>query len=61
MVLAHVEVELYQMKEQLLMSEPREEDDIALDKDQECEDCGCFIWECVCNEPDEPFDVIYAD
>jgi len=60
-VLAHVEVELYQMKEQLLMSEPREEDDIALDKDQECEDCGCFIWECVCNEPDEPFDVIYAD
>lgn len=61
MVLAHVEVELYQMKEQLLMSEPREEDDIALDKDQECEDCGCFIWECVCNEPDEPFDVVYAD
>ena len=61
MVLAHVEVELYRMKEQLLMSEPREEDDIALDKDQECEDCGCFIWECVCNEPDEPFDVVYAD
>ena len=61
MVLAHVEVELYQMKGQLLMSEPREEDDVALDKDQECEDCGCFIWECVCNEPDEPFDVIYAD
>ena len=43
------------------MSEPRKEDDIALDKDQECEDCGCFIWECVCNEPDEPFDVVYAD
>lgn len=43
------------------MSEPRVDDDIALDKDEECEDCGCFIWECVCNEPDEPFDVIYAD
>ena len=43
------------------MTEPREEDDIALDKDSECEDCGCFMWECVCNEPDEPYDVIYAD
>ena len=43
------------------MTEPREEDDVALDKDSECEDCGCFMWECVCNEPDEPYDVIYAD
>jgi hypothetical protein len=43
------------------MSEPRVDDDIALDKDKECEDCGYFIWECICNVPDEPFDVIYAD
>jgi hypothetical protein len=43
------------------MTEPRQEDDIALGKDQECEDCVYFIWECICNVPDEPFDVIYAD
>jgi hypothetical protein len=43
------------------MSEPREEDDIALSKDEECEDCHYFIWECVCNEVDEPYDVIYED
>jgi len=43
------------------MTEPRQDDDIALDKDQECDDCGNFIFECVCNLPDEPFDVIYAD
>jgi hypothetical protein len=43
------------------MSEPREDDDIALDKDGECEDCGNFIFECVCNIPDEPYDVVYAD
>jgi hypothetical protein len=43
------------------MTEPRVDDDIALSKDGECEDCGHFIWECVCTVPDEPFDVIYAD
>jgi hypothetical protein len=34
-----------------IMSEPPLEDDIALGKDKECDDCGCFIYECVCNEP----------
>ena len=43
------------------MAEPRQDDDIALDKDSECEDCGNFIFECVCNTPDEPYDVVYAD
>jgi hypothetical protein len=42
------------------MSEPREEDDIAAGKADECTDCG-YILACVCNEPDEPYDVIYAD
>jgi hypothetical protein len=37
------------------MSEPREDDDIALDKDAECSDCGCFIFECVCSEPDRMY------
>ena len=39
------------------MTEPREDDDIALDKDTECDECGCFMCDCVCNEPD----VMYAD
>ena len=43
------------------MSEPRVDDDIALDKDGECDNCGNFIFECVCNTPDEPYDVVYAD
>ena len=43
------------------MTEPRVDDNIALDKDQECNNCVNFIFECVCNIPDEPFDVIYAD
>ena len=38
-----------------MMSEPREDDDIAIDKDAECDDCGCFIFECVCNEPDRMY------
>lgn len=38
-----------------VMSEPREDDDIALDKDAECSDCGCFIFECVCSEPDRMY------
>lgn len=37
--------------------EPPLEDDIALDKDDECSDCGCFIFECVCGEPE----LMYGD
>jgi hypothetical protein len=40
-----------------MMTEPRDDDDIALDKDTECDECGCFMCDCVCNEPD----VMYAD
>lgn len=43
------------------MSEPRLEDDGAIGKLDECEDCGCFIWECVCNEPDVTYDKYYED
>ena len=37
-----------------MMPEPREDDDIALDKDTECEDC-------VCNEPDTMYANQYED
>jgi hypothetical protein len=40
----------------VLMSEPREEDDIALDKDADCKDCGNFVIECSCySEPDRMY------
>ena len=35
-----------------MMTEPRDDDDIALDKDTECDECGNFIFTCECNEPD---------
>ena len=40
-----------------MVPEPRDDDDIALDKDTECDECGCFMCDCVCSEPD----VMYAD
>ena len=40
-----------------MVPEPRDDDDIALDKDTECDECGCFMCDCVCGEPD----VMYAD
>jgi hypothetical protein len=40
-----------------IMPEPREDDNIALDKNTECDECGCFMCDCVCNEPD----VMHAD
>jgi hypothetical protein len=43
------------------MSEPRVDDDTALGKHDECEKCGCFIWECVCNEPDVTYDEFYGN
>lgn len=51
----------YLYKEVIVMTEPREEDDIATGKSDECEDCGNFIYSCSCDEQDEPYDVIYAD
>ena len=37
-----------------MMSEPRLEDDFALGKEDECDDCGNFVYECSCGsgEPD---------
>ena len=32
--------------------EPPLDDDIALGNDDECHDCGNFIFECACGEPD---------
>jgi hypothetical protein len=32
--------------------EPPLDDDIALDKDEVCEDCGCLMSEDDCGEPD---------
>lgn len=32
--------------------EPPLDDDIALDKDDVCEDCGCLMSEDDCGEPD---------
>jgi hypothetical protein len=37
------------------MTEQRLEDDIALDKDAECEDCGCLMSEDSCGEPDRMY------
>jgi hypothetical protein len=37
------------------MSEPRLEDDIALGKDAECEDCGCLMSEDNCGQPDRMY------
>jgi len=48
-------VQILQIVRNATMSEPREDDDIALDKDAECSDCGCFIFECVCSEPDRMY------
>lgn len=47
------------------MSEPREEDDIAVGKVDECEDCG-YIRTCMCDEedgydPDQQHDAQFED
>ena len=40
----------------VLMSEPPLDDDIALDKDADCKDCGNFVIECSCySEPDRMY------
>jgi hypothetical protein len=38
-----------------MMSEPQLDDPIATGESDECEQCGCFIYECVCNEPDRMY------
>lgn len=43
------------------MSEPREDDDIALDKATSCEECERSIVRCTCNEPDLMYADIYED
>lgn len=36
--------------------EPPLDDDIALGNDDECDECGNFIFECACGEPDVMYD-----
>jgi hypothetical protein len=43
------------MKEKSAMSEPQLDDPIATGESDECDQCGCFIYECVCNEPDRMY------
>jgi hypothetical protein len=38
------------------MSEPQVDDPFARGEIDECEDCGCFIYECVCGQPDEMYE-----
>ena len=43
------------------MSEPQLDDPIANGDGDECDECGCFIFECVCGEPDVMYDEFYED
>ena len=43
------------------MTEPQVDDPTARDEKDECDDCGCFIYECVCNEPDEMYGEMHED
>jgi hypothetical protein len=46
----HVTSATWRMKK--MSYEPPLDDDIALDKDEVCEDCGCLMSEDDCGEPD---------
>lgn len=35
--------------------EPQQDDPVATGQSDECDQCGCFIYECVCNEPDRMY------
>jgi hypothetical protein len=37
------------------MTEPQQDDPVATGQSDECDQCGCFIYECVCNEPDRMY------
>lgn len=43
------------------MSEPQLDDPIATGESDECDECGCFIYECVCGEPDVMYSEFYED
>ena len=43
------------------MSEPRVDDDIALGKDDSCDDCDERLRDCECHEPDVCYDELYND
>jgi hypothetical protein len=44
-----------------IMSEPRVDDDIALGKDDSCENCDERLRDCECYEPDVCYDEFYND
>lgn len=37
------------------MSEPQQDDPVATGQLDECDQCSCFIYECVCNEPNRMY------
>ncbi len=41
--------------ESIMSYEPPLEDDTALGKDAECEYCGNYVIECICNESDRMY------
>lgn len=43
------------------MNEPQVDDPTARGENDECEDCGCFIFECVCGAPDEMYGEMHED
>ena len=44
-----------------IMSEPRVDDDIALGKDDSCDNCDERLRDCECHEPDVCYDEFYND
>ena len=45
----------YVGQKEKMMSEPQQDDPVATGQSDECDQCGCFIYECVCNEPDRMY------
>lgn len=42
-------------KETTMSYEPPLDDPVATGADDECEGCGCYVYECCCNEPDRMY------
>ena len=40
------------------MSEPQVDDPAARGLNDECEDCGYFVIECTCGQPDEMYEFL---
>jgi hypothetical protein len=44
-----------------MVTEPQVDDPTARGENDECEECGYFIFECICNAPDEMYGEMYED